>query len=437
MIRLKLNLEEGTVNYNEQGQLTSAALPNVPNQIKSFGIPVEIKGYIGPKSFFVYSLTSTARAFTINEQLTLLRSVGFATVPYVMNENTAGDSLISTKNQFAQYDAKWINTVTGDEFKVPELIQIKKTAWDLLERTLVLRMECSDGKTYTRADLRDMAYYQPGNMVKLFNNQLLPYQTSHMINPIPCVCPNCNNPLKKVQIYSDLPLFYKCTSPFCEKIVSDPAPAVTETGAVEFEKESTEPVAAEKEVEEVSPKGTDNADTELETVAETVSGENITEAYQPEVTVETVDSETVENSVENVESGLIESENADKDTIDDNSVSAESNEAELKIETETAETVEAEDETTAEEEPVVENPVETVEEPTAEEKTAKKLLVINMDCGDLARPYDCVEYTEDTTAKADYILAQRKGGNKNSQALSAETGIDIISIAELEALING
>ena len=66
-----------------------------------------------------------------------------------------------------------------------------------------------------------------------------------------------------------------------------------------------------------------------------------------------------------------------------------------------------------------------------------KLLIINMDCGDLAREYDNVEYTEDTTANADYILAQRKGGNKNSQALSAETGIDIISIAELEALING
>ena len=144
MIRLKLNLEEGTVNYNEQGQLTSTPLPNVPNQIKSFGIPVEIKGYIGSKSFFVYSLTSHARGFTINEQLTLLRSVGFLTIPYVMNETTAGDSLITTKNQFAQYDAVWINTTTGDEFKIPELIQIKKTSWDLLERTLVLRMECSD-----------------------------------------------------------------------------------------------------------------------------------------------------------------------------------------------------------------------------------------------------------------------------------------------------
>ena len=403
MIRLKLNLEEGTVNYNEQGQLTSAALPNVPNQIKSFGIPVEIKGYIGNKSFFVYSLTSPARAFTVNEQLTLLRSVGFLTIPYVMNENTAGDSLISTKNQFAQYDAVWINTVTGDEFRVPELIQIKKTAWDLLDRTLVLRMECSDGNTYTRADLRDMAYYQPGNMVKLFNNQLLPYQTSTMINPSPCTCQNCNNPLKKVQIYSDLPLFYKCTSPFCEKIVSDPAPAVTETGAVEFEKESTEPVVAEKEVEEVSPKDAHNEDSELETAEAAVFSENITEAYQPEVTVETVDSDTVENSVEDVE---------------------------------TTESVENPVET----EPVVENSVENVEtETTAEPAKAvdKKLLIINMDCGDSAREYDCVEYTDDTTAKADYILAQRKGGNKNSQALSAETGIDIISIAELEALING
>ena len=410
MIRLKLNLEEGTVNYNEQGVLTSTPLPNVPNQIKSFGIPVEIKGYIGSKSFFVYSLTSPVRGFTINEQLTLLRSVGFLTIPYVMNETTAGDSLISTKNQFAQYDAVWINTTTGVEFKVPELIQIKKTAWDLLERTLVLRMECSDGKTYTRADLRDMAYYQPGNMVKVFNDQLLPYQTSQMINPIPCTCPNCNNPLKKVQIYSDLPLFYKCTSPFCEKIVSDPAPAVTETGAVEFEKESTEPVVPETEVDEVSPKGDNDATSELETAETAVLSENITEAYQPEVIVETVDADTVENSVEDVE---------------------------------TTEPVENSVET-VETEPVVENSVETVETETTAEiatepaKTAdKKLLIINMDCGDLAREYDNVEYTDDTTAKADYILAQRKGGNKNSQALSAETGIEIISIAELEALLNG
>lgn len=409
MIRLKLNLEEGTVNYNEQGTLTSAPVPNVPNQIKSFGIPVEIKGYIGDKSFFVYSLTSPARSFTISEQLTLLRSVGFLTIPYVMNENTAGDSLISTKNQFAQYDAMWINTVTGAEFKVPELIQIKKTSWELMERTLVLKMECSDGKTYTRADLRDMAYYQPGNMVKLFNNQLLPYQTAHMINPIPCVCPNCNNPLKKVQIYSDLPLFYKCTSPFCEKIVSDPTPAVTEAGTVEFEKESTEPVVLETEVEEVSPKSTDSENTELEVITETVSSENITEAYQPEVIVETVDSNTVENSVETVET----------DTVVENSV----------------ESVEPSED--------VENTVENVETETTTEDTAepakttdKKLIIINMDCGDAARSYDNVTYTEDTTAKADYILAQRKGGNKNSQALSAETGIPIISIAELEALIN-
>ena len=87
----------------------------------------------------------------------------------------------------------------------------------------------------------------------------------------------------------------------------------------------------------------------------------------------------------------------------------------------------------------VENTVENVETVVTTEpaKTAdKKLLIINMDCGDAAREYDCVEYTDDTTAKADYILAQRKGGNKNSQALSAETGIDIISIAELESFLS-
>ena len=87
----------------------------------------------------------------------------------------------------------------------------------------------------------------------------------------------------------------------------------------------------------------------------------------------------------------------------------------------------------------VENTVENVETETIAEPaktTDKKLLIINMDCGDAAREYDCVEYTDDTTAKADYILAQRKGGNKNSQALSAETGIDIISIAELESFLS-
>ena len=169
----------------------------------------------------------------------------------------------------------------------------------------------------------------------------------------------------------------------------------------------------------MSPKDAHNADSELETAETAVLSENITEAYQPEVTVETVDSDTVENSVEDVET----TENVE------NPVETGETEQVVENSVESVETTED-----------VENTVENVETETVAEpaKTAdKKLVIINMDCGDSAREYDCVEYTDDTTAKADYILAQRKGGNKNSQALSAETGIEIISIAELEALING
>ena len=200
MIRLKLNLPEGVVNYNEYGTLVSVPVAYAPNQIKSFGIPVEIAGYISDSQFFAYSLKSTARDFTLSEQLTLLRSVGFLTVPYVMNEETAGDSLITTRNQFSRYGATWVNTVSGEEFAVPAVINIESTEWSIVDHTLVLVIHADNGETYTRADLRNIEYFQPGSPVKLFNKQLMPYRTSQIVNPIPSACPKCNNPLKKVII---------------------------------------------------------------------------------------------------------------------------------------------------------------------------------------------------------------------------------------------
>lgn len=239
MIRLKLNLPEAKVNYNEYGAMTSIPVAHAPNQIKNFGIPVEITGYVGDFEFFAFSLTSTARSFTVSEQLNLLRSLGFLTVPYVMTEATAGDSLIATRDKYSHYGASWIKIPSGEEYPIPRLITIKNTIWEMINHALTLQIVTDEG-VFSRVDMRDIEYFQPGNMVKLFNGELLPYRTTPITNPIPTYCPKCNNPLKKVQIYSDLPLFYKCTSSFCEQMVLDaPDVDIPEVEEVEAEQQDT------------------------------------------------------------------------------------------------------------------------------------------------------------------------------------------------------
>jgi len=409
MIRLKLDLPEGVVNYNEFGTLVSVPVAYAPNQIKSFGIPVEITGYIADSQFFAYSLKSTARDFTLSEQLTLLRSVGFLTVPYVMNEGTAGDSLITTRNQFSRYGATWVNTVTGEEFAVPTVINIESTEWSIMDHTLVLVIHTDNGETYTRADLRNIEYFQPGAPVKLFNKTLMPYRSSQIVNPIPSHCPKCNNPLKKVQIYADLPLFYKCTSSFCDKLVIDEA-----VEKVDIEVPETEADIA-PEVE-VSPQIDAGTSTELEATSDTVSSESVTEEVQEVVEDEAEATETVENTEE------------DDETI--NAVDIMGGNVEVMD--------------TVEEAPAIEEPVEAVEVAeneeatitTEEEKPNKSVLkVINLECTEYPESPE-IEYV-DETADADYILTKTKRSvTKKSRELSNERNIELISVAELEELIN-
>lgn len=404
MIRLKLNLPEGVVNYNEYGTLVSVPVAYAPNQIKSFGIPVEIAGYISDSQFFAYSLKSTARDFTLSEQLTLLRSVGFLTVPYVMNEETAGDSLITTRNQFSRYGATWVNTVSGEEFAVPAVINIESTEWSILDHTLVLVIHADNGETYTRADLRNIEYFQPGSPVKLFNKQLMPYRSSQIVNPIPSSCPKCNNPLKKVQIYADLPLFYKCTSSFCDKLVIDEP-----VEQVDIDVPETTPVVPEVEV---SPQIDAGTSSELEVVENTISSEP--------VTVEAT--ETVEDTITDT---VIEE---DDETINAEDIMGGN--------------VEVMD--TVEEAPAIEEPVEAVEIANEEEATivseeptvTKSVLrVINLECTEYPESPE-IEYV-DETADADYILTKTKRSvTKKSRELANERNIDLISVAELEELIN-
>lgn len=406
MIRLKLNLPDGVVNYNEYGTLVSVPVAYAPNQIKSFGIPVEIAGYIADSQFFAYSLKSTARDFTLSEQLTLLRSVGFLTVPYVMNEETAGDSLITTRNQFSRYGATWINTVSGEEFAVPTVINIESTEWSILDHTLVLVIHADNGETYTRADLRNIEYFQPGAPVKVFNKQLMPYRSSQIVNPIPSHCPKCNNPLKKVQIYADLPLFYKCTSSFCDKLVVDDVVDEVEIEVPETEADITPEV-------EVSPQIDAGTSTELEASTDAVSSESVTEEEPVVEATETVADTTVDDDDETI--NAVDIMGGDVEVID-----------------------------TEEEAPAIEEPVEAIEVAegeeatiTTEEPTANKsvLRVINLECTEYPES-DEIQYV-DETEEADYILTKTKRSvTKKSRELASERNIELISVAELEELIN-
>lgn len=221
MIRLKLNLPAATVSYNETGALLGSPVEHTPNQIKNYSLPFEITGYVSKNDFLAYSLYSSARKFTVSEQLALLTSLGFKTVPYFENENSQGNQLITIKNQYSMYDAYWISLPTGNEFKVPELAHINSVKYVMAaDKTLTLVCTTDKGE-FEVIDMKLIAYFQPGCTAKIWNGEIQPMNTAPVVAPIPQFCPKCNNPLKRIQIYPDLPMFYKCTSSFCDQLVLD------------------------------------------------------------------------------------------------------------------------------------------------------------------------------------------------------------------------
>lgn len=221
MIRLQLNLPEGTVSYNETGAMLGVPVEHTPIQIKNFGMPFEITGYVTKNDFLAYSLYSSARKFTVAEQISMLTVLGFKTVPYFENENGQGNQLITLRNQYSMYDAKWISLPSGKEFKIPELANVNSIEYVMgADRALTLRATTDKG-VFDVIDMKLVAYFQPGCTAKVWNGELQPMNTAPVTCPPPTFCPKCNNPLKRVQIYPDLPLFYKCTSSICDMLVLD------------------------------------------------------------------------------------------------------------------------------------------------------------------------------------------------------------------------
>lgn len=224
MIRLKLNLPEATVNYDEHGALVGFPADHAPSQIKAFGMPFEIVGYTSKTDFLAYSLSSTARKLSVSEQLSLLHALGFKTVPYFEIEDGRGNELIAIKNQYSMYDAIWISLPSGTEFKVPELAHVNSVKW-IMRPDQALAMEVTTDKgVFEIVDMRMIAYYQPGCTAKVWKGELQPMNTAPIVSPAPAYCPKCNNPLKRVQIYKDLPMFYKCTNSMCTMLVLDDEP---------------------------------------------------------------------------------------------------------------------------------------------------------------------------------------------------------------------
>lgn len=264
MIRLKLNLPEATVNYNETGALVGCPVEHTPNQIKNFSLPFEITGYVSKTDFLAYSLYSSARKFTVSEQLSLLTALGFKTVPYFENESGQGNQLITLKNQYSMYDAIWISLPSGKEFKIPELAHINSVKWKI-GPDKALTLECTTDKgIFDVIDMKLIAYYQPGCTAKVWNGELQPMNTAPITEPIPPICPKCNNPLKRIQIYPDLPLFYKCTNSICDQLVLDE----DQDTAIEPEVDThAEEEAQTSEVVEVSEELTSSTEVADEVVA--------------------------------------------------------------------------------------------------------------------------------------------------------------------------
>ena len=308
MIRLQLNLPEGTVSYNETGAMLGVPVEHTPIQIKNFGMPFEITGYITKNDFLAYSLYSSARKFTVAEQISMLTVLGFKTVPYFENENGQGNQLITLKNQYSMYDAKWISLPSGKEFKIPELAHINSVEYVMgSDRALTLRATTDKG-VFDIIDMKLVAYFQPGCTAKVWNGELQPMNTAPVTCPPPTFCPKCNNPLKRVQIYPDLPMFYKCTSSICDMLVLD-EPAEGTQGAAE---EEVTPATVQEDFPE--PKSDEAPSEQISEVA--VSDEVVTENAETaddEATTDTADEAAVAQPVKcYVDSTKVDAEVEDK-----------------------------------------------------------------------------------------------------------------------------
>lgn len=246
MLILKLNLPEAKVNYNYLGACTSALVPYTPDKIKGIQMDVEITGYLADDSFFAFRLTSPDRALSMSEQFTLLSKMGFKTIPVERYPTVDGavNNLIHAKARFAKYGAYWWDQDSNSEYRVPELVTINDVYFTLDAHRRLVRILKTDMGEFTVIDHRIPEYYQVGSTIKVMDGVVTPFQSSQITTDIPYECPICNNPLKKYQVANDLPLIYKCVSPFCYRlgVTSDPIPepVVEDTEDTSFRQQTTD-----------------------------------------------------------------------------------------------------------------------------------------------------------------------------------------------------
>lgn len=252
MLFLKLNLPEAIVDYNKVGELTSVAVANAPLKLKQLGIPVSVTGYQAPGLFLAFKLSTPDRALTTGEQLTLLRNLGFHTLPFMNNNMDDVDQLIRIKSQYEQYQPVWCSTGDGKPVQVPDIATINNVRWLVDAKSRLVKVLDTTHGCFELVDHRIPESFQKGLMVKVKGETVSPYMTGPVTDPTPTHCPKCNNPLKSLQLSSDLPLVLKCTSSFCKLLAVSDAPHTEVEQEVEAEDSFREVVAevAEFEVSE-------------------------------------------------------------------------------------------------------------------------------------------------------------------------------------------
>lgn len=220
MLFLKLNLPEEVVSYNSLGVMTSTPVAHTPDKVKGIQANFSVHGYVADDAFYAFKMTSPDLPLTTQDQFRLMAQLGFKTIPveYYPSATGAINALIKTKLRYEKYGATWWDMNRNQEYTVPYLAKINDISWTIDGTRRLARVLHTDKGDFDVIDHRAPEYYQVGLQVKINNGTVEPYQSCAITEDTPIYCPKCNNPLKKFQLSSDLPLIYKCKAPLCVKL---------------------------------------------------------------------------------------------------------------------------------------------------------------------------------------------------------------------------
>lgn len=254
MLILKLDLPEAQVNYNSVGVLTSNPVPYTPDKVKATRMDLEITGYQAPDAFFAFRLVAKNHPLTLSEQYTMLKQLGFKTVPVYISTPGAinNNELIRIKERYAEYKPVWWNPTQSAEYKLPEVTTITDVAWGVDPNGRITQYLETNLGVFDVIDHRYIEYFQKGLRIKVQNGQVMPYESGPILEMLPTHCPKCNNPVKSFQVSGDLPLILKCVNPVCKllRTTPDKLPPEVEEPVEELVEQTAEVTEPEPEVSE-------------------------------------------------------------------------------------------------------------------------------------------------------------------------------------------